>query len=265
MVQVIDTVNKALKEKGGPSAPSEPEEQKEVGEKDVEGEKSNDVVGESQDLGEVDKSCPDVAKDQNVCADPIVNVATEAEGENSIALDGETQNSEIDPVMNIVDELKWESEQSKEGHMYEECPTPTNLLMCLNEVEDDKFPALTVPFKNLDWDVLGDNVGTGGVDMKVIEKVSMKELKKRKWFKSKYICNPFIAPTAKRLKVGGSDSDYDSFKAWVEEDDAIQPSVLHQDIPSSYPTNRTFLRVLMDENEWLSSERLRSHCCRSCP
>ncbi|CAH9110157.1 unnamed protein product [Cuscuta europaea] len=101
--------------------------------------------------------------------------------------------------------------------------------------------------------------------MKVIEKVSMKELKKRKWFKSKYICNPFIAPTAKRLKVGGSDSDYDSFKAWVEEDDAIQPSVLHQDIPSSYPTNRTFLRVLMDENEWLSSERLRSHCCRSCP
>ncbi|CAH9092880.1 unnamed protein product [Cuscuta europaea] len=84
----------------------------------------------------------------------------------------------------------------------------------------------------------------------------MKELRKRKRFKSKYICSPFIAPVAKRLKVGGRDGEYDSFKAWVEEIDGIEPTVLHLDIPSSYPTNRTFFRELMDENEWLSSEHL---------
>ncbi|CAH9071083.1 unnamed protein product, partial [Cuscuta europaea] len=156
----------------------------------------------------------------------------------------------------FISKLKWESEQSMTGHMYEECHTPTNLLMCLKEVEDDKIPALTVPFENLDWDVVGDDVGTAGVDMKAIEEVSMKELRKRKWFKSKYICSPFIAPAAKRLKVGGRDGEYDSFKAWVEEIDGIEPTVLHLDIPSSYPTNRTFFRELMDENEWLSSEHL---------
>ncbi|CAH9114870.1 unnamed protein product [Cuscuta europaea] len=213
LVQVIDTVNKALKEKGGPSAPSELEEQNEVGATDAEGEKSNAVVGEPQHL---------------------------PEGENSIAVDSDAQNSEIDPVKIVVDELKWESEQSMTCHMYEECHTPTNLLMCLKEVEDDKIPALTVPFESLDWDVVGDDVGTAGVDMKAIEEASMKELRKRKRFKSKYICSPFIAPAAKRLKVGGRDGEYDSFKAWVEEIDGIEPSVLHLDIPSSYPTNRIF-------------------------
>ncbi|CAH9104344.1 unnamed protein product [Cuscuta epithymum] len=98
-----------------------------------------------------------------------------AEGEKSTAVVGEAQNLEIDPVMNVV-----------------------------VEVEDDKFSALTAPgpFENLDWDLVGDDVGIAGVDMKVIVEVSMKEVMKRKRFRAKYICNPYIAPMTKRLKVG---------------------------------------------------------------
>ncbi|CAH9099068.1 unnamed protein product, partial [Cuscuta epithymum] len=166
--------------------------------------------------------------------DRIVHVATEAEEEKSNAVVGQLQRGlQTDPVMNVV-----------------------------AEVGDDFALTPHAPLANLDWD-LGDEVATGGVDMMALEEASMKEVRKRKRLPSKYICSPFIAPAAKRPKVGGtitraqlqqSDEECQSFKAWVEEDDEVEPCVIEIAIPSSYPTNRAFFRELIDETGWLSSQ-----------
>ncbi|CAH9071527.1 unnamed protein product [Cuscuta epithymum] len=205
-------------------------------------------------------TCPVLPEDHNMYTDRIVHVATEAKEENSNAVVGELQNGlQTDPVMNVVAELKGDTD---EEHMSGDCPTPTDLLISLNEVGDDSALTPHAPFANLDWD-LGDEVGTGGVDMMALEEASMKEVRKRKRLPSKYICSPFIAPAAKRPKVGGtisrallqqSDEECQSFKAWVEEDDEVEPCVIEIVIPSSYPTNRVFFRELIDETGWLSSQ-----------
>ncbi|CAH9129048.1 unnamed protein product [Cuscuta epithymum] len=178
----------------------------------------------------------------------------------------------IDTVNKALQEKGNPYGPSQHGEETEVCTTPVEVQrMSTHGVENagtavgDDF-ALTphAPLANLDWD-LGDEVATGGVDMMALEEASMKEVRKRKRLPSKYICSPFIAPAAKRPKVGGtitraqlqqSDEECQSFKAWVEEDDEVEPCVIEIAIPSSYPTNRAFFRELIDETGWLSSQHL---------
>ncbi|CAH9093540.1 unnamed protein product [Cuscuta epithymum] len=166
LVKVIDTVNKALQEKGNPYGPSQHGEETEVCTTPVEVQRmSTHGVENAGTAAEGKNSCPVLPEDQNMYTDRIVHVATEAEEEKSNAVVGQLQRGlQSDPVMNVV-----------------------------AEVGDDFALTPHAPLANLDWD-LGDEVATGGVDMMALEEASMKEVRKRKRLPSKYICSPFIAP-----------------------------------------------------------------------
>ncbi|CAH9131833.1 unnamed protein product, partial [Cuscuta epithymum] len=105
LLQVIDKVNIALKEKGDPSAPSHDEKDTEVCAPHGEDQNmSTHGVDNAGTVGEGDNSVPVIPEDQNMFTEPI---ATEAEEDNANDVVGEQQKGlQTDPVMNVVAELK---------------------------------------------------------------------------------------------------------------------------------------------------------------
>ncbi|CAH9129567.1 unnamed protein product [Cuscuta epithymum] len=86
---------------------------------------------------------------------------------------------------------------------------------------------------------------------------------KRKKFASKFMLSPFTDPNPKRLKGVNKAKDnlsqvdeWTDFKNWVEGDDSVSPSSVMLRVNELLEVSRSFFRVLVSPDHWMSSTHL---------
>ncbi|CAH9093509.1 unnamed protein product [Cuscuta epithymum] len=86
---------------------------------------------------------------------------------------------------------------------------------------------------------------------------------KRKKFASKFKLSPFTNPKPKRLKAMNKAKDnisqvdeWTNLKNWVEAEDSVSPSSVMLRVHELLEVSRSFLRVLLSPDHWMSSTHL---------
>ncbi|CAH9056908.1 unnamed protein product [Cuscuta europaea] len=80
-------------------------------------------------------------------------------------------------------------------------------------------------------------------------------MKKRKRYRSKYHCSPYVEPIVSiQPPIFYPTNDHiASLKAWIEEDDTVEPKTVVLNLPSFDEVDRDFFRELVEPDESLWS------------